>query len=55
MDKLYEYMNWRLMNANINKDKEIISEVTDMLREMRDTWKQAMVLARTEEKAVINA
>ena len=46
MDRMYEYMNWRLFQANIYKDKNMIIEVLDMLREYRDTWKEVMKLTR---------
>ncbi|WP_130805954.1 flagellar export chaperone FliS [Senegalia massiliensis] len=43
---LYEYMNKRLMEANIKKDIEILNEIYDMSKELRDTWAQAMKLAK---------
>ncbi|MFP4697144.1 MAG: flagellar export chaperone FliS [Eubacteriales bacterium] len=49
MDKLYEYMNWRLMQANVYKDKKMIEEARDMLRELRDTWKEAMTLSKSKK------
>jgi flagellar protein FliS len=47
MDKIYEYMNYRLREANFSKDKTMIEEVLGLLRELRDTWKEAMTLAKT--------
>lgn len=41
-DKLYDYMFRRLVEANMQKNPEIIIEVRDLLREFRDTWKEAM-------------
>lgn len=46
MDTMYEYMNRRLSEANINKDADIVEEVIALLREFRDTWKEAMDLAK---------
>ena len=37
----YEYILRRLMEANIKKDKEILSEVLSYTVEFRDTWKEA--------------
>ncbi|HRS21558.1 MAG TPA: flagellar export chaperone FliS, partial [Clostridia bacterium] len=37
---LYEYMNRRLLEANIKKDKQILEEVTGYAEELRDTWAQ---------------
>jgi flagellar protein FliS len=38
--QLYEYMNRRLIRANIDKDVEPIKEVRKYLEELRDTWMQ---------------
>lgn len=38
---LYDYMKFRLIEANIKKDKGNIDEVLGMLIELRDTWEQA--------------
>lgn len=39
---LYDYMNRRLIQANIKKDPKIIDEVKGMLIELRETWDQAI-------------
>lgn len=44
---MYDYINQRLIEANMNKDKTILEEVLGHLRELRDTWKEAMKLAKT--------
>lgn len=41
-DKIYEYMSRRLLEANINKDKEILIEIQEHLRTMRETWIEVM-------------
>lgn len=43
-DNVYTYLQQRLMEANIKKDKEILEEVLGHLRTMRDTWKEVMRL-----------
>lgn len=43
---LYEYMNRRLMEANINKDIEILNEVYDMAKELKETWQEAMKITK---------
>lgn len=43
---IYDYLNERLIEANIKKDKEIVGEVKNFITELRDTWKEAMKLAR---------
>lgn len=42
-DKVYNYIYSRLVEANMQKDKEILEEVLEHLRTMRDTWKEVMV------------
>jgi flagellar protein FliS len=45
-DVMYDYIYRRLIDANITKDKEIVEEAVGFIREMRDTWKEAMKLAQ---------
>ncbi|MBP2027773.1 flagellar protein FliS [Acetoanaerobium pronyense] len=44
--QLYDYVNSRLVDANINKDKVALDDAKTIVSEMRDTWKEAIVLAR---------
>lgn len=46
---LYDYINYRLIQANIKKDKEMLAEARTLLTEMRDTWHQAMKAVRVPE------
>jgi flagellar protein FliS len=43
---IYEYLHSRLIEANIKKDKNILEEVKEFVVEFRETWKEAMKLAR---------
>ena len=45
-DQLYEFMEYRLVEGNIKQDKAMLQEVLDLLKEMRDTWAEAMKLAK---------
>ena len=47
-DEVYKYLQQRLLEANVKKDKEIMKEVLGHLRTMRDTWKEVMRLSRTD-------
>ncbi|NLB79984.1 MAG: flagellar export chaperone FliS [Clostridiaceae bacterium] len=49
---LYEYMSDRLMEANITKDREILEEVLHLAKDLRDTWAQAMKLAKNGDRPV---
>lgn len=47
---LYEYMYRRLVEANIQKSAEILDEVLDFSKQLRDTWEQAMKLYKHPPK-----
>lgn len=47
---LYDYLKRRLVDANISKDLTILEEVEGFFVEFRDTWKQAMILARSQKQ-----
>ncbi|MFS0879540.1 flagellar export chaperone FliS [Bacillus sp. 7586-K] len=46
---MYEYMNHRLIEANIKNDKEILKEVENYVVEFRDTWKQVIQINRQQQ------
>ncbi|MDR2183093.1 MAG: flagellar export chaperone FliS [Clostridiales bacterium] len=46
LNLIYDYLYSRLVAANLGKDVEVLKEVRDHLRSLRDTWKEAMKLAR---------
>jgi flagellar protein FliS len=48
-NSLYDYMYRRLVEANMGHNIEILQEVLGMFREFRDTWKEAMKLARQQQ------
>lgn len=45
-ERVYLYLEQRLITANVKKDTEILNEVLEHLRSMRDTWKEVMRLNR---------
>lgn len=50
-DNMYQYIDRRLLEANISKDPEILKEVLTHLHAIRDTWKEVMRINR--EKGVV--
>ena len=48
MMSLYDYINRRLIEANIQNDAEILNEAFGLVEEFRDTWKE--VLKQTRQK-----
>ena len=47
-DNVYRYLQERLLEANLKKDKEILEEILGHLRTMRDTWKEIMQKANVD-------
>jgi flagellar secretion chaperone FliS len=50
LDLLYDYMHRRLIAANVKKDTAILEEVLGFAKELRDTWAQAMKIAKQQSK-----
>lgn len=50
-DNVYAYLDRRLVEANVKKDTEILEEICEHLRSMRDTWKEVMRL--NKEKGAV--
>lgn len=44
-DKIYDYTYDRLVEANIKKDKVIIEEVIEHIKELREAWVEVMKTA----------
>lgn len=40
LHQLYDYMYWKLIRANIDKDVDSINEVENYMEELRDAWAQ---------------
>ncbi|HAN10729.1 MAG TPA: flagellar export chaperone FliS [Clostridiales bacterium] len=49
LDAMYNYIYRKLMEANTKKDKQILEEVQGYLRELRDTWKEAMEMSKVKK------
>ena len=50
LDLLYEYIYSELIEANMKKDKNVLDEVLESLRELRDTWKEAMIIETKQQR-----
>lgn len=48
---LYEYLHYRLVQANIKKDVTMIDEVLNHLRQLKVTWEEAIRIAAREKSA----
>ncbi|KAF0818989.1 MULTISPECIES: flagellar export chaperone FliS [Cytobacillus] len=49
MMSLYDFMNRRLMEANIKNDASILDEVEGLVTEFRDTWKEVIQMNRQKQ------
>jgi len=46
LNSLYDYIYNQLIQANVKKDAGILADTKEMIRSLRDTWKEAMKLNR---------
>lgn len=51
---LYDYINSRIIEANTKKDVIPLQEALRLTTEFRDTWQQAMKLARIQEAKMVS-
>jgi flagellar secretion chaperone FliS len=51
MMSLYDFINRRLIDANLKNDTTILNEVEELVTEFRDTWKQVIQLNRQKQYA----
>ena len=51
MMSIYDYLNRRLVEANIKNDTVILEEVEEFITEFRDTWKQVIQINRQKQYA----
>lgn len=50
LELLYDYMNRRLIKANVDKELAPLEEVLRMLQELRETWQQAAEKVRNNSR-----
>ncbi|MEW5822678.1 MAG: flagellar export chaperone FliS [Cyanobacteriota bacterium] len=50
---LYEYLHYRLVQANIKKDVEALDEVLGHLRSLKATWEEAIKIAAKEKEEAV--
>jgi flagellar secretion chaperone FliS len=48
--RLYEYLHYRLVQANIKRAPEMIDEVLEHLIDLRATWQEAIEIAKKESQ-----
>ncbi len=51
LDQLYDFMYRHLLEANVKKDKVMLEDVLGLVKDLRDTWQQAMKLAKQKQPA----
>ena len=51
LDNLYEYMERRLLESNVNNDTGILDEVASLLREIKSGWESIPQEARSKPDA----
>lgn len=51
---LYDYMQRQLVQANVKKDVEKLEEVLGFAKELRDTWAEAMKIAKQNPNSQVH-
>ena len=49
-ERVYDYIYRKLVDANMHKDMDELDEALKYIREMRDTWKEVMRLAKIQKQ-----
>ncbi|MCI1880874.1 MAG: flagellar export chaperone FliS [Sporolactobacillus sp.] len=49
MNAMYDYIHRRLIEANIKNDQQILTEAEKLVRDFRDTWKEAITIHRKQQ------
>jgi flagellar protein FliS len=55
LDSLYEYMSRRLLQANMRNDTTLLDEVSNLLRQVRDSWVKAAPAAVDAPQRAVSA
>lgn len=50
LELMYDYIYRKLVDSNLTKDVEPLKEAIDFIRELRNTWKEAMQLAKQPQQ-----
>lgn len=50
--QLYEYLHYRLVQANIKKEVAMVDEVLEHLRSLKATWEEAIRIAHKERDSL---
>jgi flagellar protein FliS len=51
---LYDFMRNHLIEANLKKDPQLVQDVIELMEDLRNTWAEAVKLARTEKAVGAN-
>lgn len=51
--RIYDFINWRLFQANLKQDAALIEIVVNIMMGLRSTWAEAALIAKKEERNVV--
>ena len=54
LNLMYDYIYRRLVDANLGKDIEILTEARNFIKDLRNTWKEAMKIAKSQASPASN-
>ncbi len=53
LDLMYDFVYNTLLEANVKKDEKKVEDALYIIRELRDTWKQAIKIANTKQETKV--
>lgn len=51
--RIYDFINWRLFQANLKQDAKLIEIVVNIMMDLRSTWAEAALIVKKEEQKVV--
>ena len=51
--RIYDFINWRLFQANLKQDAMLIEIVVNIMMGLRSTWAEAALIVKKEERKVV--
>lgn len=49
---LYDYMHYRLIEANVHKNIDFVNEVIELLSDLQATWEEALKKSKEDKRAM---
>ena len=51
--RIYDFLNWRLVQANLKKDPALLDVVIEILIDLRATWNEAAFIVKKDQQKLV--